>query len=110
MALGETVIEGTLKPDGTLELDKKPDLPAGRVTVVLRPRAETILPRDDAFWNRMRAMWDIPSESPPASSLGADVSDELRTMREEWHAHQLALERLQNDCRSVRKSPEEPTS
>jgi hypothetical protein len=36
MGLTETVIEGTLKADGTLELDEKPDLPAGRVTVVLR--------------------------------------------------------------------------
>ena len=33
MSLTETVIEGTLKPDGTLELDQKPNLPAGRVKV-----------------------------------------------------------------------------
>jgi hypothetical protein len=32
----EAVIEGTIQPDGTLLLDEKPNLPAGRVTVVLR--------------------------------------------------------------------------
>jgi hypothetical protein len=37
MSLTETVIEGTLQPDGTLVLDKKPNLPAGRVQVVVQP-------------------------------------------------------------------------
>jgi hypothetical protein len=36
MSLLEIVVEGTLKPDGTLELDQKPGLAPGRVTVVLR--------------------------------------------------------------------------
>jgi hypothetical protein len=30
-------VEGTLKPDGTLELDQKPSLAPGRVTVTLQP-------------------------------------------------------------------------
>ena len=33
----EAVVEGTLKPDGTLELDQKPNLSPGRVKVVLLP-------------------------------------------------------------------------
>ncbi len=37
MSLSEVVIEGTLKPDGTLELDQKPSLPAGRVQVIVKP-------------------------------------------------------------------------
>lgn len=37
MSLSENVIEGTLKPDGTLELDQKPSLSPGRVTVILQP-------------------------------------------------------------------------
>lgn len=36
MSLDETTVEGTLKPDGTLELDEKPDLAPGRVAVTLR--------------------------------------------------------------------------
>src|SRR5438094_5064333 len=31
------VVQGTLKPDGTLELDQKPSLMPGRVQVVLQP-------------------------------------------------------------------------
>jgi hypothetical protein len=39
MSFTEVVVEGTLKPDGTLELDQKPSLPPGRVRVVLRPHS-----------------------------------------------------------------------
>lgn len=45
MSLQEIVVAGTLKPDGTLELDRKPDLPPGRVTVVLRQESEACRPR-----------------------------------------------------------------
>ena len=37
MSLTETVIEGTLKPDGTLELDEKPNVSPGRVQVIVQP-------------------------------------------------------------------------
>jgi hypothetical protein len=36
MNLAETVFEGTLKSDGTLELDEKPKLPPGRVKVIVQ--------------------------------------------------------------------------
>ena len=37
MSLNETVIEGTLKPDGTLELDQAPSAVPGRVQVTVKP-------------------------------------------------------------------------
>ena len=53
MSLQEIVVAGTLKSDGTLELDRKPDLPPGRVTVVLRPESETAAPQED-WWQFMQ--------------------------------------------------------
>jgi hypothetical protein len=53
MILDEIVIEGTLKPDGTLELDQKPNLPPGRVKVVLRQASESQPPLED-WWQFMR--------------------------------------------------------
>ena len=50
MSLQEIVVAGTLKPDGTLELDQKPDLPPGRVTVVLRPESEAATPPQEDWW------------------------------------------------------------
>jgi hypothetical protein len=36
MNTSEVVIDGTLKDDGTVELDQKPSLPPGRVKVILQ--------------------------------------------------------------------------
>jgi hypothetical protein len=37
MSLQEVMVEGTLNADGTLQLDEKPNLSPGRVTVILQP-------------------------------------------------------------------------
>ena len=49
----EIVVEGTLKPDGTLELDQKPDLSPGRVQVVLRP-VLLASPPQEGWWPYMQ--------------------------------------------------------
>jgi hypothetical protein len=57
MGLTEEVVEGTLKPDGTLELDQSPSLAPGRVTVVLRQESEPT-PSSEGWWpylQRVRA-------------------------------------------------------
>ena len=38
----QVVVQGTLRPDGTLELDEKPNLPPGRVQVTLRTAQEPV--------------------------------------------------------------------
>jgi hypothetical protein len=53
MSLTETVIEATLKPDGTLELDEKPNLSPGRVTVVLRQESEPTQAKE-GWWSYMQ--------------------------------------------------------
>ena len=97
MSLHEVMIEGTLQPDGTLQLDSKPSLPPGRITVVLRQVSEPVLPNDDPFWQRMQAIWAIPI-SGAASDGGASSLAEVRKMRDEWEEHQQAIERLQEEC------------
>jgi hypothetical protein len=49
MSLTEIVVQGTVNPDGTLQLDEKPNLSPGRVTVVLRQEAEPPPPQEDWF-------------------------------------------------------------
>ena len=53
MSLNETVIEGTLKSDGTLELDEKPNLTPGRVTVVLRQESQPTV-ANEGWWPYMQ--------------------------------------------------------
>src|SRR5262245_4429575 len=56
LTLDALVVQGTLKSDGTLELDQKPNLSPGRVTVILQPA----------------------QASTPAKRSLADVIDEIR--------------------------------
>jgi hypothetical protein len=107
MSLTERVIEGTIQPDGTLVLDEKPNLPPGRVKVVLRQEAEIVLPTEDPFWQRMQAMWAIP-KGGEAGDGGANTLAEVRKAREEWDEHQQAIERLQEECHAARGSQDEP--
>ena len=53
MSRNEVVVEGTLKSDGTLQLDSKPNLSPGRVTVILRPAAEPA-PTQEGWWPYMQ--------------------------------------------------------
>jgi hypothetical protein len=45
MNLHEVIVEGTLKPDGTLELDQKVSLAPGRVQVIVQPLLKPAPPR-----------------------------------------------------------------
>jgi hypothetical protein len=53
MSLSEIVVEGTLNADGTLQLDEKPNLSPGRVTVVLRQQNAPAVPGED-WWQFMQ--------------------------------------------------------
>ena len=55
MSLTETVVEGTIQPDGTLVLDEPTKLPAGRVQVLVQVLPE--LPDGDPFWDMMKSIW-----------------------------------------------------
>jgi hypothetical protein len=53
MSVTEFVVQGTLNQDGTLQLDEKPNLAPGRVTVVLRQESEPA-PTQEGWWPYMQ--------------------------------------------------------
>lgn len=91
MSQTEIVVQGTLNADGTIQLDEKPNLPPGRVQVVVQALPQ--LPKDDPFWQRIQAIRAIPRTTP--DDRGASSLEEVRRMREEWDEHQQDHERLQ---------------
>src|SRR5215469_11545679 len=91
MSLPEIVVAGMLKPDGTLELDEKPNLPPGRVQVTMTPLPE--LPADDPFWQRMRAMWEGQKARGFVPRTAEEVEAERRQVREEWEERMRRIER-----------------
>jgi hypothetical protein len=108
MSLTETVIEGTLKPDGTLELDEKPNLPPGRVKVVLRQMAEPNPPQPlgDDFFQMMEEIWAGQKARGHVPPKVEEVEAERREMRSGWAKRQKAIERLQEESRGLREEAE----
>ena len=53
MSPSEVMVEGMLQPDGTLILDRKPPLPSGRVTVLLR-QAPNQAPVNETWWQSLQ--------------------------------------------------------
>jgi hypothetical protein len=107
----EVLIEGTLRSDGTLELHTKPNLPPGRVTVVLRQGVELELPQNDLFWQRMQVMWDGQKGLANVSrSSAVEREAEQGEMRHEWEDHQRTIERIQEECRLARQTTPGPPS
>jgi hypothetical protein len=76
------IVEGILRPDGTLELSEKLSLPAGRVQVTVQPLPD--LPADDPFWQRMQAIWAGLKARGHVARSAEQIEAERRTFREEW--------------------------
>jgi hypothetical protein len=75
MSATHVVVDGTLKPDGSLELDSKLDLPPGRVQLIVQPLPD--LPKDDPFWQMMDRIW----ADRKAAELTARSTDEVESRR-----------------------------
>jgi hypothetical protein len=101
MSLTETVIGGTINPDGTLVLDQKPILPPGRVTVVLRRETLIGAPMTDPFWQRMQAMWEAQNAGGHVPRRAEEIDAEQREMRLGWATRQEAIETIQEESRQM---------
>ena len=95
------VIQGAVLPDGSLQLPGPIHLPAGPVEIVVRPVGPAekreglleVLARIDAA----RESWP---DYVPRTAEQIDAS--VRQMRDEGEERQLAIERLQEECRRAR--------
>jgi hypothetical protein len=82
MSAGPVVVEGLVRPDGTLEVGEKLALPPGpvQITVVSLPE----LPKDDPFWQRMQGIWDARRKAGLTPRTEQQVEQERQQAREEW--------------------------
>src|SRR5436305_8074294 len=100
MSLSEVVVEGTLKPDGTLELDQKPNRAPGRVQVIMQALPQ--LPDGDPFWDMMKSIWVGQKARGHVPRSVEEVEAERRETREGWARRQEAIARLQEESRRLR--------
>ena len=104
MSFDGMIVQGTLKPDGTLELDEKVRLAPGRVQVTMVPVPE--LPKDDPFWQRMQTVWADQKRRGHVARTVQEVEAERQAMREEWEERMRRIERVRGEAEQLRKSRE----
>ena len=100
MSPTEIVILGTLKPDGTLEFDQKPNLPPGRVTVRLQSLAKQ--PKDDPFFEMLKSIWAARAQSGLAIRSEEAIESHLRQMHDAADQETVEVARVQEDSRKLR--------
>jgi hypothetical protein len=98
------VLEGKVHPDGTLELTRKVDLPAGPVHVTVQPVAEPAQPA--RFWKMMESIWADLRASGRAPRTQEEIDAEIDALRNEAEEEMETVERLQEECRRARQQPE----
>ena len=81
MGLPSAVVEGMLRADGTLELDQKPDLPPGRVTVKMQ--SISVLPQGDPFFGLLQQIWTTREQAGLIAATVEEVETQRRRFREE---------------------------
>ena len=96
----QIVVQGTVKMDGTLELDKALPMPPGRVQVTVQPVPQP--PVNDPFWARMEQLWAGQQARGHAPRTVEEVERERATLREESDQELLEMERIHRDCAEAR--------
>lgn len=94
------VVQGVVKPDGTLELQEKVNMPPGRVRVTVAPLPE--LPKDDPFWQMMQHLWDGQKARGHVPRSAEEVETERQALREEWDERMRTIEQIQSEARRLR--------
>jgi hypothetical protein len=101
MNAAAVVVEGTVQPDGTLEVTRKVNLPAGRVHVTVQPVAEPVQP--DRFWKMMESLWAAQLANGRTRRTREEIDAEITALRNESEEELQAVERLQDECRRARE-------
>jgi hypothetical protein len=101
MSTPVVTVEGIVKPDGTVEIPEKVDLPAGKVQVTLVPLPE--LPPDDPFWQRTEQIWAGQRARGHVPRTREEIDAEIESMRDEMEDEFRDTEHLQEECRRARE-------
>ncbi len=95
------ILQGTVKSDGTLELDGKVPLPPGKVSVTLEPMPYP--ERAAAFLEFIRGIQAIRERAGPPMRTGEEAQAALRQLRDDAAEEVAEIGRLQEECRRQRE-------
>ncbi len=94
---------GTIKPDGTLELDGKTNLPPGRVRVTLSIVAESPAKKEDT-WEVLQRIWKENEALGLKRRTAEEIDAYINALRDELEEHANQIEAIQEEARRARES------
>jgi hypothetical protein len=95
-------VQGTLRPDGTLVLDEKPNLPAGRVRVTVR-QVNGPTPADD-FWAGLHAIWAGQQARGHVPRSKEEIDAGVRALRDEAAEELRGVEQIHQAAEAERRT------
>lgn len=100
MSAVSAIVHGVVKPDGTLELEGKVPLPAGKVQVMVQSVPD--LPQGDPFFDMLKNIWTARAKAglPPRSE--AEVKAVRQRLNDEMEAEVAEAMQLQEEYRAAR--------
>lgn len=99
-------VQGAVRADGTLVLDQRLDLPAGRVRVTILPMAATT--SDPArFQAMMERIWAGQRARGHVARSKEEIDAQVRQLREDAEDELQAAERLHEECQRARRTSAE---
>ena len=100
-------VEGEVQADGTLVLDKRLNLPAGRVRVTVQAIPVSETPNLLRFQAMMREIWAGQKARGHVPRTKEEIDAEIRQLREEAEEEWQAAERLHDECQRARREHRE---
>src|SRR5262245_26770050 len=101
MSAPSIVVQGTVKPDGTLVLDQRVKLPAGRVLITIQPVPELAQGRED-WWQTLQAARAVLE----TRGTGFRSQETIEAEREDFRSGDERLEDVYRTIDAERRRPE----
>ena len=98
----QITIQGTVKADGSLDLDDPVAMPEGRVLVTVRPIVQP--DPNDPFWQRMEQIWAGQRARGHVPRTKEQIDAELRELRDDAEVEMQATEQLYDESRRARQA------
>jgi hypothetical protein len=95
---------GTVRPDGTLELDGKVGLPAGRVRITIEPIKATTSGEGGSLWETMEKIWAAQKARGHVPRSKEAIDAELQTLRDEAEEEFREVEAIHEECERERQA------
>jgi hypothetical protein len=97
-------MSGTVRPDGTLELDGKTSLPPGRVQVTLSIVPEASSAKEDT-WTVLERIWKENEVLGLKPRTAEEIDAYINGLRDELEEHAIQIEALQEEIARAKGKP-----